>query len=94
MAAVKELLSQLHLIRDGCREVEEVAAVRGRGVGWGGGGGGGGDVDEISEGVESVQLGGEGGCDGPREWNKREEPLAEPCVNLVKVSRQVVFSAV
>ena len=32
-AVVKDILTQLHLVRDGCQEAEQVAVVRGRGEG-------------------------------------------------------------
>ena len=83
-AVVKDILTQLHLVRDGCREAEQVAVVRGRGEGWGGGGVTSGKIGELCEGVQEVKLG--GGGEGPREWNEREKQLAEPCVDLIKVS--------
>ena len=93
-AVVKDILTQLHLVRDGCREAEQVAVVRGRGEGWGGrrsdkwgdwgGGVTSGEIGELCEGVQEVKLG--GGGEGPREWNEREKQLVEPCVDLIKVS--------
>lgn len=86
MAVVKVLLSQLQLIRDGCREAEEVQAERGRGEEWGEGKGG---VEEICEGVRGVQVDSEGECDGPQEWTERERQLAEPCIQLIKVHSRI-----
>ena len=85
-AVVKDVLSQLHLVRDGCREADQVAAVRGRGEGWGGTDSG--DIGDICEGVQEVKLGEEGGGVGQREWNDREKQLAEPYVDLIKVGYQ------
>ena len=93
-AVVKDILTQLHLVRDGCREAEEVAMARGRGEGWGEGGGGtsGGEIGDLCEGVEEVKLGEEGeGGGGPREWDEREKQLTEPCVDLIKVSNAIQF---
>ena len=69
-AVVKDILTQLHLVRDGCQEAEQVAVIRGRGEGWGGGGVTSGEIGELCEGVQEVKLG--GGGEGPREWNERE----------------------
>ena len=83
---MKDILTQLHLVRDGCREAEEVTMARGRGEGWGGGTSGG-EIGDLCEGVEEVKLGEEvEGGGGPREWDEREKQLAEPCVDLIKVS--------
>ena len=43
-----------------------------------------GEIGELCEGVQEVKLGGRG--EGPREWNEREKQLAEPCMDLIKVS--------
>ena len=87
---MKVLISQLHLLRDACREAEEVEEEGGRGeeedLGeWG-------VMDGICEGVKSVELGGEeeegddvGEGGGPREWTETEKQLAEPSIQLVKV---------
>ena len=100
-AVVKDILSQLHLVRDGCREAEQVAVGRGGWEGWGEGETSAtGEIGEICEGVQEVKLGGKeaaeggegggggggGGGEGSREWNEREKQLAEPCVDLIKVS--------
>ena len=82
---MKDILTQLHLVRDGCREAEQVAVVRGRGEGWGGGGVTSGEIGELCEGVQEVKLG--GGGEGPREWNEREKQLAESCVDLISIVR-------
>ena len=44
-AVVKDILTQLHLVRDGCREAEEVTMARGRGEGW-----------EFGEGVTTMEC--------------------------------------
>ena len=87
---MKVLISQLHLLRDACREAEEVEEEGGRGEeedlgDWG-------VMDGICEGVKSVELGGEeeegddvGEGGGPREWTETEKQLAEPSIQLVKV---------
>ena len=83
---MKETLSQLHLVRDGCNEAELVEAVQGKGEGLGGMASG--EVGALCEGVQEVKLGGGRRVEGPREWNARERQLAQSCVGLIKVSSQ------
>lgn len=86
-AVVKVLLAQLQLLRDGCREAEEMEAEGGRGEDWGEVEGG---VSGLCEDVRGVQLGGGGEeCEGPREWTDREKQLVVPYIQLVKVTTKI-----